>query len=232
VESTRWSWSWLAKWRRRWVSLEPTLKLWVWRAAVASVGAAAVVTRQLLALTSSRNPRPLTPSFVTHHRLRLKQLYLPLHSSTGTYQEHGGVTMDTVMHTMHAKLQNMATPIRKIKGYQTLFRTLDNYHQCCLKESKLCPFEAAVLGSQTRHPNQCHINNRYHKQSDFYCFALPARTKGFFKSSRPKRFTYLDKKIEWDEVRFSANHSLRFATFDVTAPYPSIDLERCLNSMT
>ena len=35
-----------------------------------------------------------------------------------------------------------------------------------------------------------------------------------------------------NEVRVSADHNLRLATFDVTALYPSIDLERGLNSMT
>ncbi len=35
-----------------------------------------------------------------------------------------------------------------------------------------------------------------------------------------------------NEVRVSANHRLRFATFDVTALYPSIVLERGLNSTT
>ena len=35
----------------------------------------------------------------------------------------------------------------------------------------------------------------------------------------------------FDKVRVSADRNLRFATFDVTALYPSIDLERGLNSM-
>jgi S-adenosylmethionine:tRNA-ribosyltransferase-isomerase (queuine synthetase) len=52
-----------------------------------------------------------------------QQLYLTLHDSAGTYRELVGVTMDTVMHTMHTEFQNIAIPFRKIKGYQTLFRS-------------------------------------------------------------------------------------------------------------
>ena len=159
-----------------------------------------------------------------------QQLYLTLHDSAGTYRELIGVSMDTVMRTMHAEFQNIAIPFRKIKGYQTLFRTLDNYHQCCLKEPKLCPLKLLYKihkpGISVR-PIIDNTNYYTCQMSTFlHCLLGP---KDFQNPHVLKDSLTLIRRL--NEVRVSANHCLRFATFDVTALYPSIDLERGLNSM-
>ena len=139
--------------------------------------------------------------------------------------------MDTVMHTMHAEFQIIAISFRKIKGYQTLFRTLDKYHQCCLKEPKLCPLKLLYKihkpGISVR-PIIDNTNYYTCQMSTFlHCLLGP---KVFQNPHVLKDSLTLIRKL--NEVRVSADHNLRFATFDVTALYPSIDLERGLNSMT
>ena len=70
-----------------------------------------------------------------------QQLYLTLHDSAGTYGELVGATVESVLRTTHEDFRNISAPFRKIKEFQTLFRTLDNYHRCCLEEPKLCPLK-------------------------------------------------------------------------------------------
>jgi hypothetical protein len=162
--------------------------------------------------------------------IEYQQLFLTLHDSAGTYQELIGVSMDAVLQSMNADFQIIAAPFRKIKGFQTLFRTLDNYHQCCLREPKLCPLKLLYKIHKPGISVRPIIDNTnyYTCQSSTFLHCLLEQV--VFQNAHVLQDSLtLIRKL--DKVRVSADHNLRFATFDVTALYPSIDLERGLNSM-
>jgi hypothetical protein len=111
-----------------------------------------------------------------------------------------------------------------------LFRTFDKYQKCCLEEPKLCPLkllykihkpgtsvrpkigDATYYTSQTSTFLHCHHGQKVLQNPIFLKDSLT-----------------LVRQLK--EVQVSASHNIRFATFDVTALYPSIDLERGLKSL-
>jgi hypothetical protein len=138
--------------------------------------------------------------------------------------------MESVLQSIHKDFQIIVSSFKKIKGFQTLFRTLDNYHKVFLREPKLCPlrllYKIHKPGISVR-PIIDNTNYYTCQSSTFlHCLLGPSvfRNTHVLKDS----LTLISKL---DKVRVSAAHNLRFTTFDVTALYPSIDLERGLNSI-
>ena len=160
----------------------------------------------------------------------LKQLFLTLHDAAGTYRELVGVSLDQVMKSMNQDFQTVAAPFRKIKGPQALLRNFDKYHESCLREPRLCPLKLLQKvhkpGMGVR-PIVSNANYYTCQTSTFLHFML--EKKVFQNAHVLKDSLSLIRKL--DQVRVSTGHKLRFATFDVTALYPSIDLERGLHSL-
>ena len=160
-----------------------------------------------------------------------QQLYLTLHDSAGTYRELVGATVESVLRTTHEDFRNISAPFRKIKGFQTLFRTLDNYHRCCLEEPKLCPLKLLYKIHKPGISVRPIIDNTNYYTSQTSTFLHCQLGPKVFDNPFVLRDSLtLIRQVK--EVKVEAGHTLRFATFDVTALYPSIDLERGLNSLT
>ena len=159
-----------------------------------------------------------------------QRLALTLRDAAGTYKELVGVTVDQVMKSMHKDFQTMAAPFRKVKGFHTLFRIFDKYHEACLQEPRLCPLyllpKVHKPGVEVR-PIVPNLNYYTCQTSTFLHHILESKV---FRNEHVLRDSLsLIRKL--DQVNVPLNHKLRFATFDVTALYPSIDLERGLNSL-
>jgi hypothetical protein len=167
---------------------------------------------------------------IVSNSIEKQQLYLTLHDSAGTYKELVGATVESVLRSTHEDFQRIAAPFRKIKGFQALFRTFDKYHKCCLEEPKLCPLKLLYKihkpGISVR-PIIDNTNYYTSQMSTFLHYQLGQKV--FQNPFVLKDSLTLIRQLK--EVQVSAGHNLRFATFDVTALYPSIDLERGLKSL-
>ena len=167
---------------------------------------------------------------IVSNSIEKQQLYSTLHDSAGTYKELVEATVESVLRSTHEDFQIIAATYRKIKGFQTLFRTFDKYHKCCLEEPKLCPLKLLYKihkpGTSVR-PIIDNTNYYTSQMSTFLHYQLGQKV--FQNPFVLKDSLTLIRQLK--EVQVSADRNLRFATFDVTALYPSIDLERGLKSL-
>ena len=165
--------------------------------------------------------------------LYLKQLLLNLTDGKGTYVEIKGMDIHEILNLVNIEFRRIAAPFSRDRCFKRLIRTFENWHQAALKEPHLCPIyllwklhKAAdpVSGLRTRAiiPNvgyfTCQISTWLHHQLNPWVL----KHKHVLKDS-------LSLCRTLDDIRLPEN--IKIATFDVTALYPSIDLERGLYSL-
>jgi len=167
---------------------------------------------------------------IVSESIELQQKILTLRDSAGTYKEIVGASTMDVLQKTHQDFKHVTAEFRKIKGFQTLFRTLDKYHNNCLREPKLCPLKLLYKVHKPGINTRPIIDNTNYYTCQSSTFLHHLLGPAVFNNAHVlKDSLALIRKL--DKVNVSANQNLRFATFDVTALYPSIDLERGLNSL-
>ena len=167
---------------------------------------------------------------IVSESIHVQQLISTLRDNNGTYREIYNASMIDVLKQTDSDFKILTASFKNIKGFKPLFKTLSNWHRDCLNEPKLCPirllYKVHKPGRETR-PIIDNTNYYTGQDSNFlHCLLAPVvfRNAHVLKDSLT-----LIRKL--DEVRIPAGHNFRFATFDVTALYPSIDLERGLKSL-
>lgn len=165
--------------------------------------------------------------------LYVKQLLLNLTDGKGTYVEIKGMDVHEILNLVNTEFRRIAAPFVKDPCFRRLIRIFENWHQAALKEPHLCPIyllwklhKAAdpISGLWTRAiiPNvgyfTCQISIWLHSQLNPWVMAHPYVLKDSLSLCRTL-----------DKIRLPEN--IKIATFDVTALYPSIDLERGLRSL-
>ena len=150
-----------------------------------------------------------------------------LYDNAGTYKELHGVTTDALLKSMEADFRSVTVRFRKIKGFNSLFYNLDKWHSACLSQPRLCPiyllWKLLKKGVRPINPNVLYYTCQ---ESDWlHCILAPYvfENKLVLKDSLT-----LIRRME----TMAVSPRLRVATFDVTALYPSIDLERGLKSLS
>ena len=73
-----------------------------------------------------------------------QQLYLTLHDSAGTYSELIGVSMDSVMLTMHAEFQKYSNSVQENQGISDTFQNFGQLSSMLSKRAQTVSLEAAV----------------------------------------------------------------------------------------
>ena len=159
---------------------------------------------------------------------------LILHLRSATYLELTNVTIAEILQKTYVDFQDCVRKFRNIPGFQSTLYNMDKYHRGAIESPHLCPIDLlmkehkppSASGLRTRAiiPNK----NYFTCQISIFLHCMLA----------PKVFSHpfvLRDSLSFvrmlDELKVPSNDCLRFATYDVTALYPSIDLERGLKSL-
>ena len=151
-----------------------------------------------------------------------------LRDSANTYKELVGATTDKILQKMDVDFKTATAKFQAMECFKGLFHTLQKWHKNCLLQPHLCPiyllWKIHKPGWEVRPivPNKgyytCQLSQFLH------CVLAPAvfRNEHVLKDALT-----LIRRMD----RMQTGSNLRVTTFDVTALYPSIDLERGLNSL-
>ena len=151
-----------------------------------------------------------------------------LYDKANTYKELIGVTTDDILKMMDAKFKACTAKFQKLEAFKGLFHTLKKWQNNCLLQPHLCPiyllWKVHKPGEEVRPivPNKGYYTCQ--QSQLLHCLLAPA----VFRNEHVLRDA-LTLIRRMDKMQTGPN--LRVTTFDVTALYPSIDLERGLTSL-
>ena len=178
-----------------------------------------------------KTDKGLGPAIVSR-TIYLQQLNL--HLRDATYLELIDVSTSDIMQRMYVDFQDCVRRFRNIPGFKSTLYLLDKYHQGAIESPHLCPID--LLMKEHKPPSASGLrtraiipNNNYFtcQESNFlHCMLAPKVFSHPFVLRDSLSFVRM-----LDKLKVPFENNLRFATYDVTALYPSIDLERGLQSL-
>ena len=159
---------------------------------------------------------------------------LVLHLRDKTYLELSGITVTEIVSQMHSDFQICVRRFRNSPGLKSALYNMDKYHKAALEMPRLCPMD--LLMKEHKPPTISGLRTRAITSHDNY---YTCQISTFLHQVlAPKVFSHqfvLKDSLSFirmiDTLNTPFNDNLRFATYDVTALYPSIDLERGLKSL-
>lgn len=159
---------------------------------------------------------------------------LTLHLRDATYLELTNVEITDIIQKMHTDFQDCVRKFRNIQGFKSTLYNLDKYHRGAIESPHLCPVD--LLMKEHKPPSASGLrtraiipNTNYFTCQDsnfLHCMLAPKVFNHRFVLRDSLSFVRM-----LDNLKVPQDDSLRFATYDVTALYPSIDLERGLQSL-
>jgi hypothetical protein len=144
------------------------------------------------------------------------------------------ITVADILHRMHSAFQDCVRKYRDVSGLKKALYSMDKYHKAALETPCLCPID--LLMKEHKPPSASGLRTRAITSHDNY-FTCQISTF-LHQVLVPKVFSHpfvlrdsLSFIQKLDALILPESNNLRFATFDVVALYPSIDLERGLKSL-
>ncbi len=160
------------------------------------------------------------------------QLILTLRSDA--YEELTNVSIAEIVQKMHDDFQKCVKKFRNQPALSAILYNMDKYHKAAIADPRLCPIE--LLMKEHKPPSQTGLRTRAIVSHDNYftvqssqflhCMLYPYVFKHrFVLNDSLSLIRMLDRLV------VPTDNRLRWATYDVHALYPSIDLERGLKSL-
>ena len=178
-----------------------------------------------------KTDKGLGPAIVSRS-IYLQQL--TLHLRDATYLELTNVSITDIIQKSHVDFQECVRRFRNIPGFKSTLYTMDKYHQGAIDSPHLCPID--LLMKEHKPPSSSGLrtrpiipNKNYFTCQDsnfLHCMLAPKVFSHPFVLRDSLSFVRM-----LDKLNVPSDNSLRFATYDVTALYPSIDMERGLQSL-
>lgn len=179
---------------------------------------------QLRVSKADKNMGPVIAS----ESLYVEALKKTLFDAANTYEELVGTTTDEILKSMDANFMAATAKFQKMECFKGLFHTLKKWHKNCLRQPHLCPiyllWKIHKAGQEVRPiiPNKGYYTCQISQFLHYLLAAAVFRNEHVLKDALT-----LIRRMD----RMKTGPNLRVTTFDVTALYPSIDLERGLNSL-
>ena len=159
---------------------------------------------------------------------------LELHLRDMTYVELTNTTIKDVVLLMHGAFQDCVRKFRNESGLKSALYNMDKYHKAALEAPQLCPID--LLMKEHKPPSASGLRTRaITSHNNYYTCQV---STFLHQVLAPKVFSHpfvlrdsLSFVQRLDRLIVPTGNKLKFATFDVVALYPSIDLERGLKSL-
>jgi hypothetical protein len=178
-----------------------------------------------------KTDKGLGPAIVSRS-IYLQQL--ALHLRNATYLELTNVSITDIIQKSYVDFQECVRRFRNIPGFKSTLYTMDKYHQGAIDSPHLCPID--LLMKEHKPPSASGLrtrpiipNKNYFTCQDsnfLHCMLAPKVFSHPFVLRDSLSFVRM-----LDKINVPSDNSLRFATYDVTALHPSIDMERGLQSL-
>ena len=173
---------------------------------------------------------PEGPALVSR-KIYIEQLVLHLRDKT--YLELSGNTVTEIVSQMHSDFQNCVRRFRNSPGLKAASYNMDKYHKAALEMPRLCPIDLSM--KEHKPPTISGLRTRAMSHDNYYTCQI---STFLHQVLAPKVFSHrfvLKDSLSFirmiDILNTPFNDNQRFATYDVTALYPSSDLERGLKSL-
>ena len=160
------------------------------------------------------------------------QLILTLRSDA--YEELTNISVKEIVQLMYENFQKCVAKFRNQPALSAVLYNMDKYHKAAVADPRLCPIE--LMMKEHKPPSSTGIRTRAIVSLDNYltgqdsqflhCMLHPFVFKHRFVLKDSLTFVRM-----LDELVVLNDNRLRWATYDVQALYPSIDLERGLKSL-
>jgi hypothetical protein len=162
------------------------------------------------------------------------QLVLTLRSAA--YNELTNVSIAEIVRKMHDDFQQCVKKFRKNPALSSILYNLDKYHKAAVADPRLCPIN--LLMKEHKPPSKTGLRTRAIVSHDNYFTGQGSQFQVLHCMLSPYVFKHrfvLKDSLTFvrmlDKLVVPADNRIRWATYDVEALYPSIDLERGLKSL-
>jgi len=150
------------------------------------------------------------------------------------YEELTNISVKEIVQLMYENFQKCVAKFRNQPALSAVLYNMDKYHKAAVADPRLCPIE--LMMKEHKPPSSTGIRTRAIVSLDNYltgqdsqflhCMLHPFVFKHRFVLKDSLTFVRM-----LDELVVPNDNRLRWATYDVQALYPSIDLERGLKSL-
>ena len=169
---------------------------------------------------------------VVSDSIYVEQLKLHLYDPVGTYEELVGVDTTTILRRMHDDFHIIARNFSRHVGFKSLCRTFNDWHSASLSEPRLCSIY--LLWKEHKPPDARGVRTRaIIPNNGYYTCQISKFLHEMLASAVDRHPFILRDSLSLIRVleEHPAHRQIRIATYDVTALYPSIDLNEGISSL-